>query len=85
MRRRAIFTFYVGLPDEYNAEQLEVVAEKLIAFLATGHLAVLNITWSCPEIGKKSMPPGPVLVFEKPPPRCECGPYDAGCPHIARY
>jgi hypothetical protein len=73
MRRRATFNLYVSLPDEYGAAELEVVTEKLIAFLNTGHIPVLNATWSCPEIGKKATAPGPVLAFAKED-RCEKDP-----------
>jgi hypothetical protein len=64
-RRRAVFNIYVGLPDELGADQLEVVTTKLIEFLGSGGLSVLNITWSCPELGRKTVPPGPVLAFER--------------------
>ena len=44
MRRRATFNLYVGLPDEHGAAELEVVTEKLIAFLNMGNIPVLNAT-----------------------------------------
>lgn len=65
MRRRATFNIYTGLPDELGAAELEIVTGKLTAFLNGGGLHVLNITWSCPELGGKSTPPGPVLAFNK--------------------
>jgi hypothetical protein len=67
MRRRATFNLYVSLPDnpEFGADQLEVVTTKLLEFLSGGGLPVLNATWSCPEIGRKATPPGPVLAFPK--------------------
>lgn len=64
-RRRATFNIYVGLPDEYGADELEVIVEKLIKFFATGEMAVLSATWSCPEIGRKTVPSNPVLVFRR--------------------
>lgn len=66
MNRRATFVVCVSLPDEYMGPELEVITEKLIKFFATGEMEVLNVTWSCPEIGRKSVPPGPVLVFRRP-------------------
>ena len=65
MKRRATFSLYVSLPDEIQAEQLEVVTTKLIEFLGSGGLYVLDATWSCPGIGKKTTPPGPVLAFAR--------------------
>jgi len=65
MRRRATFNLYVGLPDEYGAAELEIVTEKLIAFLNTGNIPVLNATWACPGIGQKATQPGPVLAFAR--------------------
>lgn len=65
MKRRATFQLYVSLPDEIQAEQLEVVTTKLIEFLSGGGLYVLNATWQCPEIGRKTTPPGPVLAFAR--------------------
>jgi len=65
MRRRATFNLYVSLPDEYGAAELEVVTEKLIAFLNTGNIPVLNATWACQGIGQKTTSPGPVLAFAK--------------------
>lgn len=65
MRNRATFTILVSLPDEYGADQLEVVTEKLIAFIHTGNMQVLNAVWACPTIGRKSTPTGPVLAFRR--------------------
>lgn len=65
MRRRATFTVYVGLPDELGASEIEIITGKLTAFLNGGGLHVLNITWSCPELGRKSTPLGHVIAFNK--------------------
>ena len=63
MKRRATFNLYVSLPDEFGADQLEVVTTKLIEFLNGGGLPVLNATWSCPGLVRSPAPTGPVLVF----------------------
>ena len=65
MRRRATFNLYVGLPDELGIEELELVTGKLIEFLQGGGIPVLNATWACPGLGKKTTPPGPVLAFTR--------------------
>ena len=67
MRRRATFTALVALPDEYGADELEVIATKLIAFFASGEMATMNVTWSAPGIGRKTQPSPPVLVFKSDP------------------
>jgi len=65
MRRRATFNLYVSLPDELGIDELELVTVKLIEFLQSGGIPVLNATWACPGIGQRATQPGPVLAYSR--------------------
>lgn len=65
MKRRATFTLYVAIPDNWSADQLEVTTSVLMASLATADVNTLEAKWSCPELGRGATPPALVLAFDR--------------------